>query len=69
MFDCVFLTFREDFDCDEKKCEDNIFNFLKKNFDSHYFGERSPFGLYTHHSWFNIDEINESTAHTNGYLR
>ncbi|XP_069989823.1 chitin deacetylase 7 [Penaeus vannamei] len=56
-------------DCADQNCEDNVFKFLKRNFEYNYNSNRAPFGVFTHHSWFLLDEINESTAHTNGYLR
>ncbi|XP_066945313.1 chitin deacetylase 8-like [Macrobrachium rosenbergii] len=56
-------------DCPEQVCEDNVFEFLKKNFEHNYNGNRAPFGLHTAPSWFEKDKINNSTAHTRGYKR
>ncbi|XP_042856412.1 chitin deacetylase 7-like [Penaeus japonicus] len=56
-------------DCADQICEDNVFEFLRRNFEYNYKGNRAPFGVFTHHSWFLLDEINESDAHTKGYLR
>merc|ERR1712002_14770 len=56
-------------DCPEKLCEDNVFNFLKENFDYNYKDNRAPFGLHTAPQWFQSDEILDSTAHHNGYKR
>lgn len=63
------LLRRNETDCADQNCEDNVFKFLKRNFEYNYNSNRAPFGVFTHHSWFLLDEINESTAHTNGYLR
>lgn len=56
-------------ECPEQYCEDNVFEFLKENFDYNYNSNRAPFGLHTNPSWFSIDEISHSHAHTNGYKR
>jgi hypothetical protein len=44
-----------------------VTDLLKRNFNSHYFSDRSPFGLYTHHSWFQYDDINNVTVRHDGF--
>ncbi|KAF2357299.1 NodB domain [Trinorchestia longiramus] len=46
---------------------DAVADLLIRNFRSHYFSDRSPFGVYTHHSWFLADTNNNVTARHDGF--
>ncbi|KAF4525365.1 hypothetical protein B566_EDAN014803 [Ephemera danica] len=35
---------------------DDVFNFMKENFDRHYTGWREPFGVFLHAAWFQANE-------------
>ncbi|KAK7069769.1 hypothetical protein SK128_015091 [Halocaridina rubra] len=62
-------SYNNETECPEQICEDNVFNFLLDNFKINYDNNKAPFGLHTHHSWFLLDELGDSNAHTNGYKR
>jgi len=49
--------------CNVGTTSDEVYNFLLKNFNTHFNGNRSPFGLYLHAAWL-ID-----TNHYDGYRR
>ncbi|KAA0194972.1 hypothetical protein HAZT_HAZT001715 [Hyalella azteca] len=44
-----------------------VLDLLRRNFNTHFYGDRAPFGLYTHHSWFLTDTLNNVTVRHDGF--
>ena len=38
--------------CTDPKTEQDWIDFFRDNFNAHYYGNRSPFGIYSHSAWF-----------------
>ncbi|XP_076041550.1 chitin deacetylase 8-like [Oratosquilla oratoria] len=51
--------------------ENNVYDFLMKNFNNRYHSNRAPFGLYSHYSWFKENDCPDpdNDAHRKGYKR
>lgn len=66
---CAMLSYCNDVSGELSQSGDAVFEFLKRNFDYHYYGDRGPMGVYMHYFYFQADATNGNNAHHDGFER